>query len=106
MMEIRAAAMSQKIQLFRQNKPSQKVEIISPASRLADRLLTHGHLDVVLPMVVLQGDHAMGPPCAIRADAIDHLTVHRHPDHLLILFTLAPDGDVVDGLAVAVVDFV
>ena len=66
--------------------------------------LTQFHLDLVLPAVVHQGDRALWSSCPVCAGATYHRTVQCHADHRPRLFTDALDGDVVEGLAIAVVD--
>ena len=48
----------------------------------------------------------MGAPCPIYAGSKYNGTVHRHADYMIRLFTDALDGNVVEGLAITVVNFV
>ena len=68
--------------------------------------LAHIHLDIVLTTVVLERNHALWSPCPVYACPVYHGTVQRYPDRVLRLFRYAFDPDVIDRLAIAIVDFV
>ena len=64
------------------------------------------HLEVVLPVIVYKRDYPLRSPSLIYAGAVYHHTVHGYTTDMLRLLTDTLDGDVVDRLAIEVVDVV